>query len=41
MDLTTLRLIVADGTYAIDPFAIADALLRTPDLARLLGVARL
>ena len=40
MDLTRLRLIIADGQYAIDPLAVAEALLRVPDMARLMAPAR-
>ncbi len=36
MDLPSLRLIIADGRYAIDPHAVADALLRVPGVARLI-----
>ena len=36
MDLSRLRLIIADGRYAIDPHAVADALLRVPGLAQLI-----
>ena len=36
MDLTRLRLTIADGRYAIDPHAVADALLRVPGIARLI-----
>ena len=37
MDLARLRLTIADGHYAIDPIAVAEALLRVPDIARLLA----
>ncbi len=36
MDLSRLRLTIADGHYAIDPIAVAEALLRVPDIARLI-----
>lgn len=36
MDLAHLRVIIADGLYAIDPVAVAEALLRVPDVMRLL-----
>lgn len=38
MDLARLRLIIADGSYAIDPLAVAEAVLRVPALVRLLAV---
>lgn len=37
MDLARLRVIIADGLYAIDPIAVAEALLRAPGVARLLA----
>ena len=37
MDLARLRRIIADGRYAIDPVAVAEALLRAPDLAGMLA----
>ena len=40
MDLTRLRQIIADGRYAIDPVAVAEAVLRAPDLAGLLAASR-
>ena len=40
MDLARLRLIIADGHYAIDPIAVAEALLRVPDAALLLAAPR-
>jgi hypothetical protein len=40
MDLARLRLTIADGHYAIDPIAVAEALLRVPDIARLFAVQR-
>ena len=40
MDLTRLRLIIADGRYAIDPLAVADALLRVPGIAPLITAQR-
>ena len=40
MDLARLRVIIADGRYAVDPVAVAEAVLRVPDLARLLAPPR-
>lgn len=40
MDLARLRLSIADGHYAIDPVAVAEALLRAPEVARLLLAPR-
>ena len=40
MDLSRLRLIIADGRYAIDPHAVADALLRVPGVAQLITTPR-